>query len=205
MTLSHHRYFIVHKPYDMLSQFVGSADAPMLGDLDFPFPEGTHAIGRLDKHSEGLLILTSNKKVTRLLFQGEEAHGRTYLVRVKNVMSAETLQRLKTGVSIHVKGDVDYVTSPCEARIIERPPGLPRHEWEHREDIPHTWLEITLTEGKYRQIRKMVRILGHRCQRLIRVSIEDLQLGDLPSAGVREIEEELFFDKMKIRNWKTKR
>ena len=82
-----HRYFIVNKPCDMVSQFVSSHEVNLLGNLDFIFPEGTHAIGRLDNHSEGLLILTTNKKVTRLLFQGETAHKRTYLVQVKNVVS----------------------------------------------------------------------------------------------------------------------
>src|SRR4029079_17980396 len=95
-----HRYFIIHKPYNMVSQFVSSHEVGLLGDLDFIFPEGTHAIGRLDNHSEGLLILTTNKKVTRLLFQGETAHKRTYLVQVKNVVSEETLEKLRTGIRI---------------------------------------------------------------------------------------------------------
>ena len=76
MTEAAHRYFIIHKPFDMVSQFVSPDDVNLLGDLDFNFPEGTHAIGRLDNHSEGLLILTTNKKVTRLLFQGLLPHKR---------------------------------------------------------------------------------------------------------------------------------
>ena len=77
--MSEHRYFIVNKPGNMLSQFVGS-DLPMLGDLDFDFPEGIHAVGRLDMSTEGLLILTTNKKVTKLLFQSDVSHKRVYLV-----------------------------------------------------------------------------------------------------------------------------
>jgi 16S rRNA U516 pseudouridylate synthase RsuA-like enzyme len=68
MSTSPHRYFIINKPYNMVSQFISSHNVRLLGDLDFDFPEGTHAIGRLDNHSEGLLLLTTNKKVTRLLF-----------------------------------------------------------------------------------------------------------------------------------------
>jgi len=68
MELCPHRYFIIHKPRNMVSQFVSSHDVRLLGDLDFDFPEGTHAIGRLDKDSEGLLLLTTNKRITRLLF-----------------------------------------------------------------------------------------------------------------------------------------
>ena len=72
-----HRYFILNKPFNMVSQFVSTDEVPLLTAIDFNFPEGTHAIGRLDAHSEGLLILTTNKKVTRLLFQGEVPHKRT--------------------------------------------------------------------------------------------------------------------------------
>jgi len=78
-----HRYFIIYKPYNMVSQFVSSHDVRLLGDLDFDFPAGTHAIGRLDNHSEGLLLLTTNPKITRLLFQGITPHERKYLVQVK--------------------------------------------------------------------------------------------------------------------------
>src|SRR6188768_3481004 len=98
-----HRYFIVNKPCDMVSQFISPHAVRLLGDLDFDFPEGTHAIGRLDSHSEGLLILTTNKKVTRLLFEGEKPHKRTYLVQVRNEVSPEKLEHLRTGVDIEVQ------------------------------------------------------------------------------------------------------
>ena len=77
------RYFIIYKPVNMVSQFISSHEVRLLGDLGFDFPEGTHAIGRLDQHSEGLLLLTTNKKITKQLFQGEKPHTRTYLVQVK--------------------------------------------------------------------------------------------------------------------------
>jgi len=185
----------------MVSQFVSADDVQLLGDLKFEFPEGTHAIGRLDSHSEGLLILTTNKKVTKLLFQGEVPHKRVYLVHVGHVVSPETLELLRSGIGIEVKGGIEYVTSPCEVEITTRPENLSRRKSEERE-VAHTWLLITLTEGKYHQVRKMVRTAGHRCKRLIRVSIEDLMLGDLESGGVREIEENEFFEKLKISNWK---
>src|ERR1700712_1142101 len=102
-----YRYFIINKPYNMVSQFISPDNVGLLGDIDFDFPEGIHAIGRLDNLSEGLLILTTNKKVTKLLFQGETPHKRTYLVRVKNIVSPESLERLRTGVTIKIKGGVD--------------------------------------------------------------------------------------------------
>lgn len=185
----------------MVSQFVSPDKVGLLGDLNFPFPEGTHAIGRLDSHSEGLLLLTTNKKVTNLLFLGEVPHERVYLVLVGGVVSPETLHLLKTGIAIRIKGGGDYVTSPCDVSIIERPEWLPKGKSEER-DVPRTWLSIALTEGKYHQVRKMVRVAGHRCKRLIRVRIEDLQLGDLQPGQVKELDETVFFDQLKIRNWK---
>jgi 23S rRNA pseudouridine2457 synthase len=197
-----YRYFIINKPYNMVSQFISPDDVGLLGDLDYDFPEGIHAIGRLDNLSEGLLILTTNKKVTKLLFQGEVSHKRTYLVRVKHKVSQESLQRLRDGVTIQIAGGVDYVTPPCDAEIIENPENLADEQREPRADVPHTWLSITLTEGKFHQVRKMVVAITHRCKRLIRTSIEDIELGDLPIGGVKEMEEEEFFRKLKINNWR---
>ncbi|MEN9327055.1 MAG: hypothetical protein RI943_1495, partial [Bacteroidota bacterium] len=88
------RYFIIYKPVNMVSQFISTHQVKLLGDLNFDFPEGTHAIGRLDQHSEGLLLLTTNKKITKLLFQGTKPHTRTYLVQVKNKVSKETAKQL---------------------------------------------------------------------------------------------------------------
>jgi 23S rRNA pseudouridine2457 synthase len=185
----------------MVSQFISPDKVGLLGDIDFDFPEGTHAIGRLDNHSEGLLILTTNKRVTKLLFEGKVPHKRTYLVQVRNVMTPETLLQLQTGVSIRVKGGGYYTTPPCDVKIVDRPAGLYQGAFVFREDIPHTCLTITLTEGKFHQVRKMVSAVRHRCQRLIRISIEDLILGDLAPGAVREIEEREFFDLLKIDNW----
>jgi len=187
----------------MVSQFISPDKVNLLGDLDFNFPEGTHAIGRLDNNSEGLLILTTNKRVTKLLFESEKPHKRTYVVQVERHMTPETLHKLRTGISIRVKGGGYYTTAPCEIDIIEKPHDLPKRGHEFREDLPHTWLRMTLTEGKYHQIRKMVSEVYHPCKRLVRVSIEDLVLGDLPIGSVKEIEEEDFFEKLKIENWKV--
>jgi len=192
------RYFIINKPYKMVSQFVSPDKVNLLGDLDFDFPEGTHAIGRLDNNSEGLLLLTTNKRVTKLLFESDTPHKRTYLVQVEKVVSEERLRQLQTGITIRVKGGGYYTTTPCEVEIVEKPKDLPKRGHEFREDLPHSWLLITLTEGKYHQIRKMVSSVYHHCKRLIRVSIEDLELGDLQPGCVREIEEEEFFRKLKI-------
>lgn len=192
------RYFIINKPYKMVSQFVSPDNVNLLGDLDFDFPEGTHAIGRLDNNSEGLLLLTTNKRVTKLLFESETPHKRTYLVQVEKVVNEERLLQLQTGITIRVKGGGYYTTTPCEVEIVQKPIDLPPRGHPFRDDLPQTWLLITLTEGKYHQIRKMVSSVYHHCKRLIRVSIEELELGNLQPGCVREVEEEEFFRKLKI-------
>ena len=196
-----HRYFIVNKPYNMVSQFVSTHDVGLLGDLDFDFPAGTHAIGRLDNHSEGLLILTSNKKVTRLLFLSDEPHKRTYLVQVNNILSAENLKRLQTGVAIKIKTGITYTTAPCDVSIVTNPETLYGLGERLTAYDPFTWLLMTITEGKYHQVRKMIAATGHKCKRLIRISIENLELDGLKAGEVRELEEEDLFRRLKIDNW----
>ena len=193
-----YRYFIINKPFNMVSQFVSTHDVQLLGDLDFDFPAGTHAIGRLDNHSEGLLLLTTNKKITRLLFLSDEPHKRTYLVQVNNIVSPENLQRLQDGVTIKIKTGVQYSTAACEVSIVTNPEIL--YDLGERLTAwpPFTWLLITITEGKYHQVRKMISAIRHKCKRLIRLSIEDLGLDRLKAGEVRELEETYFFKKLKI-------
>jgi 23S rRNA pseudouridine2457 synthase len=196
-----HRYFVVHKPANMVSQFVSSHPVHLLGNLNFEFPEGTHAIGRLDNHSEGLLLLTTNKKVTKLLFQGHKPHSRTYLVQVKNKITPATAQALASGIEISAPNGSKYLTSPCKVEIIEDPlpyqhvfdtsiltPSIPLHQ-----NVITSWVLITLTEGKFHQVRKMVAAVHHRCIRLIRVAIENIYLENMPAGAVKELKEADFF------------
>jgi 23S rRNA pseudouridine2457 synthase len=192
-----YRYFMLHKPYGMESQFISPHAGPLLGDLSFSFPAGTHAIGRLDKYSEGLLLLTTNKKITALLFEGPVPHKRTYLVQVKHLVNEESLQRLRTGVPIRITGDMHYTTSPCAVHIVQpsqfpTPRPFPPY-------VESTWLSITITEGKFRQVRKMVAAIRHRCMRLIRTSIEDMELGNLQPGVVKEVSESTFFSQLKLK------
>ncbi len=196
--MNRHRYFILNKPYNMVSQFVSTHAVRLLGELDFDFPEGTHAIGRLDNHSEGLLLLTTDKRVTRLLFQGKQPHSRTYLVQVKNRVGAESLQRLREGVTIKIQKGQDYITPACDVTIEECPPFAFSSGYELMPDVPNTWLRITLTEGKYHQVRKMVAAVHHRCKRLVRVSIENIHLNNMMPGEVRELDEQDFFERLKL-------
>lgn len=199
--MSHHRYFILNKPYNMVSQFVSSHVVNLLGDIGFNFPDGIHAIGRLDNLSEGLLILTTNRNVTRLLFEATMPHKRTYLVLVNHTVTAERLQLLREGISFRIRGGEYYTSTPCEVEIILQPDISFPSPYVMTKNIPYTWLRITLTEGKFHQVRKMMRAVHHRCKRLIRISIEDLALGDLQPGGIKEIGENDFFKLLRIENY----
>ena len=182
----------------MVSQFISSHKVNLLGDLNYDFPEGTHAIGRLDQHSEGLLLLTTNKKITKLLFQGEKPHVRTYLVQVKNKMTLETTKRLEQGIEISANDGSIYLTSPCTVKLVEQPdyitePLIPLHP-----NAENSWLEISLTEGKFHQVRKMVAAVHHKCIRLIRIAIEDIHVQGLKPGQVVEVEDNYFFEKLHI-------
>jgi 23S rRNA pseudouridine2457 synthase len=198
-SLTQHRYFIIYKPHNMVSQFVSNRVERLLGDLDFTFPEGIHAIGRLDKDSEGLLILTTNKKITRLLFQSKEPHKRVYLVQVRYIVTDEDLLKLRTGVEIQVSGGGYYLTPPCDVDLINEPEGILPADFPISTYQPYSWLRITLTEGKFRQVRKMVEAVRHRCVRLIRESIEDLHLLGLKPGEVKEINERDFFEMLNLK------
>jgi 23S rRNA pseudouridine2457 synthase len=193
-----HRYFILNKPVGMVSQFVSTHEVGLLGDLDFDFPLGTHAIGRLDKDSEGLLLLTTDKRITKLLFQGEKPHKRSYLVLVKGVVTPETLQQLTSGVAISGVGGSVYTTQSCEAELVADPQRWGHWIESYPAHIPHSWLLLTLTEGRFHQVRKMVFTVGHRCKRLIRVGVEELVLNGLLPGSVTELPAEIFYGRLKL-------
>ena len=192
------RYFLLNKPMNMVSQFVSTHQVQLLSDIEFNFPEGTHAIGRLDQMSEGLLLLTTNKKVTKLLFQGVRPHIRTYLVQVKNKVSQATLENLQNGVVISAPNGSTYTTTPCKVDLIETPKNL----WENgivlHENQQSDWLRIELTEGKFHQVRKMVATMHHRCIRLVRWSIEDLTVESIQPGQVQEVDEAYFFNALNL-------
>jgi 23S rRNA pseudouridine2457 synthase len=193
-----HRYFILNKPFNMVSQFVSSDDVVLLGDINFPFPEGTHAIGRLDNNSEGMLLLTTNKTITKKLFQGGVAHKRKYLVQVRHIVATEAIEKLRNGVSIQIKGGGYYTTIPCDVELVDNPYKFIQHAHDAFKYEPTSWLMMTLVEGKYHQVRKMVNAVGHKCKRLIRVAIENLTLGNLKPGEVQEIDEDEFFKLLKL-------
>ncbi len=178
----------------MVSQFKSPHKKRLLGDLDYVFPEGTNAVGRLDDDSEGLLILTTDKSLVRKLLHPDRKHGRTYVVQVEKKITEEALNKLRNGVDILVQGKGAFKTSPCEVTEIEKPAYLPERGHEFRADLPQSWLEVVLKEGKNRQIRKMCTGVRHDCKRLIRTKIEKLSIEDMKPGEVKEIDGKLLFE-----------
>ena len=188
-----HRHFIIHKPFGMLSQFINSKKRKktVLGELH-DFPANTMAIGRLDVDSEGLLLLTTNGKVSHLVTSRKVE--KEYYVQVDGEIDEAAIERLKTGVEITVKGRPErYLTLPCNAFKLPEPPNFPPRTKPIRghHHGPTSWVSITLKEGKNRQVRKMTAAVGFPTLRLFRVRIGDVKLNDLPAGGVIETP---FFD-----------
>jgi len=176
--LKKHRHFILHKPYGYLSQFIVNGKKKkrhkLLGDL-IDFPEGIMAIGRLDRDSEGLLLLTTDGKVSYEVLSNK--YEKEYYVQVDGIITKEAIEQLTKGVEIGIEGK-KYITKPCQASLIEDPKLLPIENRRVRNERhgPVSWASITLTEGKFRQVRKMTAAIGFPTLRLIRVRIGDVKL-----------------------------
>ncbi len=179
------RHFKLHKPCGYLSQFVGEKPKQKkLGEL-YPFPEGTMAIGRLDQDSEGLLFLTTDGQESERIRRKDVE--KEYWVLVDGLISDEALQQLRSGVQIAIRAD-KYNTLPCRVeRLAEIPDFGPRSKKiRDARHGPTSWISITLTEGKFRQIRKMTAVVGFPTLRLVRVRIGPWLLGDLKCGEVEE-------------------
>ena len=180
-----HRHFIIHKPYGYLSQFVGEAKKKKLGEFH-DFPNGIMAIGRLDEDSEGLLLLTTDGKVSEHI--RSKKIEKEYYAQVDGLIDAEAIGRLQAGVEIGIH-NVRYQTSPCTAFRLDPAPDFAPRTRKIRDDRhgPTSWVSITLTEGKYRQIRKMTAAVGFPTLRLVRVRVGSIQLGTMQPGDVVEL------------------
>jgi len=181
-----HRHFIMHKPFGFLSQFKCEHTwKKVLGSV-FSFPEGTMPVGRLDEDSEGLLLLTTDGKVCDLL--RAKTIEKEYYAQVHGNVDDDALEKISSGVEIGIRG-VKYTTLPCRVMRIPDPGFLPRSKKiRDSRHGPDTWISITITEGKYRQIRKMTAAAGHPTLRLVRVRVGSVSLGNLKAGEVREVE-----------------
>lgn len=173
----------LHKPYDVLSQFTPeSAGQRTLAECKLP--PAVYPAGRLDRDSEGLLLLTDERDLVDRLLNPKRGHPRTYWVQVERVPEETALEQLRRGVVIEGKK-----TLPCRAWMLEPQPELPARvpPIRVRPSVPDCWIALELTEGRNRQVRKMTAAAGHPTLRLIRVKIGGFELGDLRAGKWKEL------------------
>jgi 23S rRNA pseudouridine2457 synthase len=179
-----YRYLLFHKPYGVLTQFTDRSAAPRPTLKDFiPVPD-VYPVGRLDRDSEGLLLLTSDGGLQHRLTDPKFDHPKTYWAQVEGDPSVEALQRLASGVRLD-----DYLTRPAHVRRIPDDPNLPPRDppIRFRKNIPTCWIELILTEGRNRQVRRMTAAVGFPTLRLVRVAIGNIRLDGLKPGEWREI------------------
>ncbi len=186
-----HQHFKLFKPYGYLSQFVNNgqkqASKKLLGALH-SFPEDTMAIGRLDEKSEGLLLLTTDGKLSNHICSSNIE--KEYYVLVDGIPSITAITQLQEGVAIGFEGK-KYQTKPCTVFEVVPPPMFPERSKKIRDDRhgPTRWLSITLQEGKFRQVRKMTAAVGLPTLRLVRVRVGTIHLNDMDVGEVQEMEQ----------------
>jgi len=170
------KYIIFYKPYGVLCQFTDDSTSPRPTLKEYIDIPEVYSVGRLDFDSEGLLLLTNDGQLKHRLIDPQFEHPRTYWVQVEKTPTEESLQKLRSGVTIQ-----GYRTKPAIAKLLDTEPELPERNppIRFRANIPTAWIEMTLTEGKNRQVRKMTAAVGFPTLRLVRVAIAHLSLGDL--------------------------
>ena len=176
-------YWLLNKPYGVLCQFTDENNRPTLTDYG-PFPKTVYPAGRLDTDSEGLVLLTDDGMLKHQLLDPQHCHSRTYWVQVERIPSERALEQLQYGIVIE-----GYRTLPAIVRLFDADPDV----WERstpirfRKQVPTRWIELSITEGKNRQVRKMTAAVGHPTLRLIRVALATLRLGDLMPGQQRKL------------------
>jgi 23S rRNA pseudouridine2457 synthase len=193
---TNHRHFIIYKPYGVLSQF-GSNDSKQqskkfLGILH-DFPEGIMPIGRLDEKSEGLLLLTTDGKLSD--FINSQKVEKEYYALVNGAITEEAINQLNAGVEIGFDGK-KYKTKPCQVFKLDETPNLPERSKKIRDDRhgPTTWISVTLNEGKFRQVRKMTSAVGFPTLRLVRVRVGAIKINTMQVGDVIEMVDLCFRD-----------
>ncbi|MEO8099194.1 MAG: pseudouridine synthase [Acidobacteriota bacterium] len=179
-----HRHLLLNKPYDVICQF-SDAKGGRNTLADFvPVPR-VYPVGRLDRDSEGLVLLTSDGWLQHRLTDPRYDHPKTYWAQVEGIPDKAALTKLREGVQIWD----DFKTRPAKIRLLQQEPDVPPRDppIRYRALIPTAWIEIILTEGRNRQVRRMTAAVGFPTLRLVRAAIGDIHLGTLPPGESRDL------------------
>jgi pseudouridine synthase len=176
------RYIALFKPFDVLTQFTDVSGRSTL--KDFVPLLGVYPVGRLDRDSEGLLLLTDDGPLAHRLTDPRYEHPKTYLVQVERIPELLALEALRLGVDLK-----DGRTLPTEAELLLDPPQLPDRPApiRFRKNVPTAWIRLVLREGRNRQVRRMTAAVGHPTLRLVRVAVGPVLLGELTPGQWREL------------------
>lgn len=191
--LSMIQYFIIYKPFQVLTQFSASEGKKTLKDL-FKVPSTVYPVGRLDYDSEGLLILTNDNFLKHRLTDPSFEHEKEYLVQVEGKITSTAMEKLRRGINISIDGKLHH-TRTAKARLIEPAPALPERNppIRFRKEIPTSWISLVITEGKNRQVRRMTAATGFPTLRLVRSRIGNLTIdGMLPGDMVEMSKNEVY-------------
>lgn len=181
-----YRYLLFYKPYNVLSQFTNDSPVERLTLRDFIPVPNVYPVGRLDHDSEGLMLLTDHGQLQHRLSDPKFHHTKTYWAQVENIPTDQAIAQLRKGVTIQ-----NYRTRPAIVDRLDEPDLPPRDPpIRFRQTIPTAWLQLTLTEGKNRQVRRMTAAVGFPTLRLVRVAIAKLQLSDLSPGQWRDLTDE---------------
>ena len=190
------RYFIVYKPYKTLSQFSSALNKNTLADF-FSVPKNVYPVGRLDEDSEGLLILTNDKKLNHRLLNPEFEHEREYWVQVEGEITDEAVMQMQQGLQLTIKGK-EHQTKLSVVYKFNEAPQVPERvpPVRFRTSVDTSWIKIILKEGKNRQVRKMTAAVGFPTLRLIRYRIEKIELNTMQPGTMIELAQKSIYKKL---------
>ncbi len=191
-------YYVIYKPFRVLSQFTAQDGKLTLNDL-YQLPKDVYSVGRLDYDSEGMLVLTNDNYLKTKVINPKSKCRKTYFAQVEGQVNNESINSLCSGVDININGQI-HRTLAADVSIMEEP-DLPERipAIRYRANIPTTWLKITISEGKNRQVRKMTASVGYPTLRLIRYSIEELNIKGFISGEIKELSKNIVYNSLKIR------